>query len=284
MGDHVTLFQRPFLGFGLGLRTDHYETVLNECPAVDWFEVISENYMVPGGKPHYYLEQIRNRYPMVMHGVSLSLGSSDPVNREYLKQLKALADQIEPEWISDHLCWTGVEGTNLHDLMPMPYTEESINHMVDRINLVQDYLGRQILIENVSSYVTYKQSAMTEWDFLSALTERADCLILLDLNNIYVSAFNHGFDPHEYLDNVPAKRVWQHHLAGHTNEGNYLIDTHDEPVIDPVWDLYAEAVRRFGSVSTMIERDDNIPDFSELFAEQKHARSIHDTVLKESAA
>jgi uncharacterized protein (UPF0276 family) len=284
MGDHVTLFQRPFLGFGLGLRTDHYETVLNECPAVDWFEVISENYMVPGGKPHYYLEQIRNRYPMVMHGVSLSLGSSDPVNREYLKQLKALADQIEPEWISDHLCWTGVEGTNLHDLMPMPYTEESINHMVDRINLVQDYLGRQILIENVSSYVTYKQSVMTEWDFLSALTERADCLILLDLNNIYVSAFNHGFDPHEYLDNVPAKRVWQHHLAGHTNEGNYLIDTHDEPVIDPVWDLYAEAVRRFGSVSTMIERDDNIPDFSELFAEQKHARSIHDTVLKESAA
>jgi uncharacterized protein (UPF0276 family) len=284
MADHVPLFQRPFLGLGLGLRTDHYDTVLNERPAVDWFEVISENYMVPGGKPHYYLEQIRKHYPMVMHGVSLSLGSSDPLNRDYLKQLKALADHIEPEWISDHLCWTGVGGTNLHDLMPMPYTEESINHMVDRINLVQDYLGRQILIENVSSYVTYKQSAMTEWDFLSAITERADCLILLDINNIYVSAFNHGFDPHEYLDNVPAERVWQHHLAGHTNEGNYLIDTHDEPVIDPVWDLYAEAVRRFGSVSTMIERDDNIPDFSELFTELKQARSIHDKVLKESAA
>jgi len=276
--------QRPFLGFGLGLRTDHYETVLNERPAVDWFEVISENYMVPGGKPLDYLDRVREHYPIVMHGVSMSPGSSDPLDHGYLKQLRQLADRVEPEWISDHLCWTGVGGTNLHDLMPLPYTKEAIRHVVDRIDHIQDYLGRQILIENVSSYVTYRQSEMPEWEFLSTVANLADCRILLDINNIYVSAFNHEFDPCEYLVNVPVERVWQHHLAGHSNEGSYIIDTHDEPVIDPVWDLYADAVRRFGSVSTMIERDDNIPEFSELFAEVQYARSIHDRAVKESAA
>jgi hypothetical protein len=284
MADPANPSQRPFLGFGLGLRTDHYETVLTERPAVDWFEILSENYMVPGGKPLHYLDRIREHYPMVMHGVSMSLGSTDPLHREYLQQLRQLAQRIEPAWISDHLCWTGVSGTNLHDLMPLPYTEEAIHHVVERINQMQDYLGRQILIENVSSYVTYIQSEMTEWEFLSIIAERADCLILLDINNIYVSGFNHEFDPYDYLNNVPVERVWQHHLAGHSNEGNYIVDTHDEPVIDPVWDLYAEAVRRFGSVSTMIERDDNIPEFAELFAELQRARSVHDSVLKESAA
>jgi uncharacterized protein (UPF0276 family) len=284
MADPADPSQRPFLGFGLGLRTDHYETVLTERPAVDWFEILSENYMVPGGKPLHYLDRIREHYPMVMHGVSMSLGSTDPLNREYLQQLRQLTQRIEPAWISDHLCWTGVSGTNLHDLMPLPYTEAAIQHVVERIKQVQDCLGRQILIENVSSYVTYIQSEMTEWEFLSSIAERADCLILLDINNIYVSGFNHEFDPYDYLNNVPVARVWQHHLAGHSNEGNYLVDTHDESVIDPVWDLYAEAVRRFGSVSTMIERDDNIPAFAELFAELQRARSIHDSVLKVSAA
>ncbi|MGB5834586.1 MAG: DUF692 domain-containing protein [Thiohalocapsa sp.] len=274
--------RRPFLGFGLGLRPDHYETVLSERPAVDWFEIISENYMVAGGKPLHYLDRIREHYPMVMHGVSLSLGSSDPLNLEYLNQLKLLAQRVEPVWISDHLCWTGVGGTNLHDLMPLPYTEEAISHLVDRISRVQDHLGRQILIENVSSYVSYRQSEMTEWEFLSEITARADCFLLLDINNIYVSAYNHEFDAREYLNHVPVDRVYQHHLAGHTNEGQYVVDTHDEPVIDPVWALYADAVRRFGSVSVMIERDDDIPPFDELFNELQHAREIHDHALRES--
>ena len=279
MLDFPDINDRPFLGFGLGLRPDHYETILNERPAVDWFEILSENYMVPGGKPLYFLDRVREHYPLVMHGVSLSLGSTDPLNRDYLKELKQLAQRIDPVWISDHLCWTGVSGTNLHDLMPLPYTEEAIRHVVDRISLVQDYLGRRILIENVSSYVSYRESELTEWEFLSAIAERADCLLLLDINNIYVSACNHEFDPLEYLDNLPADRVYQHHLAGHTNEGTYIVDTHDEPVFKAVWDLYAEAVKRFGSVSVMIERDDNIPPFAELYGELQYARKIHDHVL-----
>jgi len=266
--------ERPYLGFGLGLRPAHYETILNESPAVDWFEIISENYLVPGGKPIHYLERIRARYPLVMHGVSLSVGSLDPLDRKYLRQLKALADRIEPAWMSDHLCWTGVGGVNAHDLLPLPYTEEAINHVVARLSEVQDFLGRRILIENVSSYVTYPESEMTEWEFLREIVERADCRILLDINNIYVSSFNHEFDPRTYLEAIPVERVWQFHLAGHRNHGDYIIDTHDEPVIDPVWELYAQAVRRFGRVSTMIERDDNIPPLTELIAELDRARRI----------
>ncbi len=274
----------PDLGFGLGLRIDHYDTVLAERPAVDWFEIISENYMVEGGKPLHYLDRIRERYPVVMHGVSLSIGGTDPLDREYLTQLKALARRVEPAWISDHLCWTGKNGVNMHDLLPLPYTEEAIGHVAARVRQVQDFLGRRILLENVSSYVSYRESNLSEWDFLSAVAEQADCLILLDINNIYVSSFNHGFEPRAYLDGVPTARVQQFHLAGHMNYGDYIVDTHDHPVIDPVWELYAQALRRFGRVSTMIERDDNIPPLAELIAELDRARAIAAGVLKEAAA
>lgn len=266
--------QRPNLGFGLGLRTAHYETILKDKPPVDWFEVITENYLVEGGKPLYYLDHIRADFPMVMHGVSLSIGGTDPLNFDYLGQVKALAKRIEPAWISDHLCWTGVNGINLHDLLPLPYTEEAIQHVVDRVRTVQDFLGRRILLENVSSYITYTHSEMPEWEFISAVAERADCLILLDINNIYVSAHNHGFEPGVYLENVPADRIMQFHLAGHLNQGKIIIDSHGDSVIDPVWELYETALLLFGPVSTMIERDDNIPPFPELLAELGLARRI----------
>ncbi len=264
----------PDLGFGLGLRKDHYEAILSERPQVDWFEALTENYLVPGGKPLHFLERIREHYPLALHGVSLSIGGSDTLDRDYLAQLKALAQRIEPAWISDHLCWTGLHGINAHDLLPLPYTEEAVEHVAQRARQVQDYLGRRILLENVSSYLGYRASDMSEWEFLSAVAEQADCLILLDINNIHVSAVNHGFDPEEYLNGVPPERVQQHHLAGHTDHGDYLIDTHDAKVIDPVWDLYSKAVRRFGPVSCMIERDDNIPPLAELIEELDHARGI----------
>ena len=274
----------PSLGFGLGLRVEHYQTILDTRPDIDWFEILSENYLVPGGKPLYYLDRIRADYPVVMHGVSLSIGSSDPLDLDYLKQLKQLADRVEPAWLSDHLCWTGLNGTNLHDLMPLPYTEEAIEHVAARVRQVQDVLGRRILLENVSSYVSYTQSEMSEWEFVRAILERADCLMLLDINNIYVSSYNHGYDARAYLNAIPVERVQQFHLAGHTNHGNYIVDTHDHPVIDPVWDLYAHAVRRFGRVSTMIERDDNIPPLDELLAELDQARAIAAAVENEAAA
>ncbi len=276
--------QKPYLGFGLGLRKDHYEAVLAERPNVDWFEILSENYMVDGGKPLHYLTRIREHYPMVMHGVSLSIGSSEPLNRNYLSRLKALIKRVEPEWFSDHLCWTGVEGVNLHDLMPMPYTEEAVAHVVDRVQQVQDFMGRQLLLENVSSYVSYTSSQMSEWEFLREIAERADCLILLDINNIYVSAFNHKFDPYTYLEAMPTERIYQIHLAGHTRQDDIIIDTHDHPIIDPVFELYGAAVRRFGRVSTMIERDDNIPPLAELLKELDHVRHIAERNLKEQVA
>lgn len=273
---------RPYLGYGLGLRKEHYETVLTERPKVDWFEIVSENYMVDGGKPLDYLTRIREHYPMVMHGVSMSIGSTEPLNFSYLKQLKSLIKRVEPEWISDHLCWTGVNGLNLHDLMPLPYTEEAIQHVAERVSQVQDYLGRQMLLENVSSYVSYSDSTMTEWEFLREVAERADCLILLDLNNIYVSAYNHNFDPYTYLTAMPSERVHQFHLAGHTHENNLIIDTHDQPIADPVFDLYAAAVERFGRVSTMIERDDNIPPLPELLDELEQVKNIAENYFKDS--
>jgi uncharacterized protein len=264
----------PALGYGLGLRVDHYEEILDNHPRIDWFEAMSENYMIPGGRPLHYLRRIRERYPVVMHGVSLSIGSSDPLNRDYLKKLKELASTVSPAWISDHLCWTGVENTNLHDLMPLPYTEEALTHVSDRVSEVQDFLGRRILLENVSSYVTFHDSSLTEWEFLSEIAKRADCLILLDVNNIYVSSHNHHFDPLDYLRGVPADRVQQFHLAGHQRQGELIIDTHDAPIIDPVWKLYEQAIERFGFVSTMIERDDQIPSLFELVAELDIARGI----------
>lgn len=275
--------ERPYLGYGLGLRKEHYETVLAERPDVDWFEIISENYMVDGGKPLDYLTRIREHYPMVMHGVSMSIGSTEPLNFDYLKQLKNLIKRVEPEWISDHLCWTGVNGLNLHDLMPLPYTEEAIQHVADRVSQVQDYLGQQILLENVSSYVSYSDSVMTEAEFYREVTERADCLMLLDINNIYVSAYNHNFDPYSYLTAMPNERVYQFHLAGHTQEDNLIIDTHDHPIADPVFDLYAAAVEHFGRVSTMIERDDNIPPLPELLNELDQVKNIAENYFKDSA-
>ncbi len=267
--------QKPFLGFGLGLRAEHYAEILDRKPDnVDWFEVLSENYMIDGGKPLYYLDAIRQDYPMVMHGVSMSLGSTDELDFDYLARLKALIERIEPHWFSDHLCWTGVDHKNMHDLLPLPYTEEVIRHVADRVARVQDYVGRQMLIENLSSYVSYREDAMPEWEFLSAIAERADCYLLLDVNNIYVSSYNHRYDPLDYLDGIDPARVWQHHLAGHTNDGNLIIDTHDQDVIDPVWALYEETARRLGPVSTMIERDGNIPDLDSVLAELDHARRI----------
>lgn len=265
---------RPFLGFGLGLRTEHYQYVLDHQPAVDWFEILSENYMVPGGKPLANLDQIRANYPMVMHGVSLSIGSTDPLNKDYLKDLKQLVERVEPHWLSDHLCWTSVDDTNSHDLLPLPYNESTIDHVADRIRQVQDYLGRQILMENLSSYVTYHESEMSEWEFLNEIARRADCLVLLDINNIFVSAHNHHFKPIDYIKGIDSDRVMQFHLAGHSFSGEMIIDTHDHDVSNPVWELYRSALKHFGPVSTMIERDDNIPEFVELREELAIAEKI----------
>lgn len=270
---------QPHLGFGLGLRSEHYTDLLEGKHQLDWLEIISENYMVAGGKPLYYLDKIRERYPLVMHGVSLSIGSVDPLNQKYLNDLKKLTERVKPKWISDHLCWTGTEGINLHDLMPLPYTEEALKHLVKRIGEVQEFLGQRILLENVSSYLTYQHSTISEWEFLREVSQQADCLILLDINNIHVSAHNHGFDPSTYLEAMPVDRIQQIHLAGHLNKGDYSIDTHDHEIIDSVWELYAESVRRFGHISTMIERDDDIPPLATLLNELQKAREISASVL-----
>lgn len=264
-----------FLGFGLGLRPEHYEAVLASAPRVDWFEVITENYLVPGGKPLYYLDRVRERFPLVMHGVSLSIGGVDPLDWTYLRELKALARRAAPEWISDHLCWTGVDGVNLHDLLPLPCTEEALRHIARRVGEVQDYLGRRILLENVSSYVTYRSSGMTEQQFLSELAAEADCDLLLDVNNVYVNSVNHGFDPYAFLCNIPAERVRQLHLAGHRRQGRRLIDTHDAPVAEKVWSLYTLAARRFPHAAVMIERDGDIPPLATLVDELDRARELH---------
>lgn len=273
----------PSLGFGLGLRTEHYNAILDTKPQVDWFEALSENYMIPGGLPLNFLDRIRADYPVVMHGVSLSIGSTTPFDQAYLKDLKKLADRIQPAWISDHLCWTGVHGQNIHDLLPLPYTEETAKHVAERVKIVQDYLGCQILLENVSSYASYVDSNMSEWEFISLICEQADCLLLLDVNNIYVSSYNHNFDAKAFINGVPQHRVQQIHLAGHQNNGDYIIDTHDAPVIDPVWDLYSYAISKLGDVSTMIERDDNMPDLGVLVQELEIARTLSANVLKAAA-
>ncbi len=265
---------RPFYGYGLGLRTEHFDAVLNEKPAIDWFEIISENFMVAGGKPRHYLEAIRARYPLAMHGVSLSIGSTDPFDYQYLAELKQLARDIEPIWISDHLCWTGNGGINSHDLLPLPYTEEAIAHVASRIGEVQEFLGREILIENVSTYVSFANAEMEEPAFLAEIARRSGCRILLDVNNIYVSSRNHGFDADAYVGALPAEKIWQIHLAGHSDYGDYVIDTHDHPVRDEVWALYARSLERIGAVTTMIERDDHIPPLAELVLELDHARRI----------
>ncbi len=274
----------PLNGFGLGLRPEHYAEFGPGPSGVDWLEVISENFMVAGGKPLHHLDRLRRDHPMVMHGVSMSIGSTDPLDLGYLRELKALAARIEPAWLSDHLCWTGVDHHNLHDLLPLPYTEAALRHVADRVRQVQDVLGRRLLLENVSSYVSFEGDEMSEWEFITELLQRADCELLLDVNNVYVSSVNHGFDPRQFIDAMPRERVRQIHLAGHEDHGSYLIDTHGHPVCDAVWSLYRHTVGRFGAVPTMIERDDHIPPLADLLAELGQARQIQAEALAEPPA
>jgi uncharacterized protein (UPF0276 family) len=271
------------LGFGLGLRPDHYESILSDRPAVDWFEALTENYLVPGGKPLHYLARIRERYPVALHGVSMSIGGTDPIDVGYVAAVRALAGRIESAWISDHLCWTGTDGLNLHDLLPLPYTDETLRHLASRVQQVQDALGCRILLENVSTYVSFQASRIPEWEFLSELAVRADCLLLLDINNVYVNSVNHAFDPLVFLDALPIDRVRQIHLAGHEDHGTHIVDTHDAPIVEAVWKLYTHAARRFGQVATMIERDAHIPPLADLISELDHARRIADAALAEAA-
>ena len=270
------------LGFGLGLRAPHYSAIVETRPPLDWLEILRENYMVPGGRPLDWLDRIRAEYPVAMHGVSLSIGSTDALDDEHLDALKQLQQRVHPAWISDHLCWTGVGGVNLHDLLPLPYSETALTHVVERVGRVQDRLGCRILLENVSSYAGYECSQLSEWDFLAEVAQRADCLILLDVNNVYVNSVNHDFDPLAYLDAIPAARVQQIHLAGHERRGRLIVDTHDAAIVEPVWQLYEHARRRFGDVATMIERDSNIPPLAELLAELDQARAIAARVDAES--
>lgn len=268
--------------FGLGLRTEHYQALAEPLPAglrPDWLEAISENYMVPGGKPLWHLERLRRDYPVVMHGVSMSIGSSDPLNLPYLRELKALADRMEPAWLSDHLCWTGVDHRHLHDLLPMPYTEASLQHLCDRIAQVQELLQRPLVLENLSSYMSFQADEMGEAEFVAELLRRSGCRLLLDVNNVHVSAHNHGFDARAYIDLMPAEQVVQIHLAGHQKQGDLLIDTHDHPVCPAVWELYAYTLGRLGPKPTMIERDDHIPALPELLQELALARRLAAAVL-----
>ncbi|MBX7148283.1 DUF692 domain-containing protein [bacterium] len=266
----------PFLGFGLGLRPKHYPTITTHWPKVDWFEALSENYMIPGGQPLYYLDQIAARYPIVLHGVSMSLGSADPINRKHLNELKKLMARTKARWVSDHLCWTGIQKQNSHDLLPLPYTDEALHNIVSKIKQVQNELGQAILVENVSSYLEYTHSHITEWDFLKLVAQESGCYLLLDINNIYVSAKNHNFDAVTYINAIPQDKVKQFHLAGHSNLKSFLLDTHDHAVKKSVWELYRYALKRFGPVSTMIERDDKIPAFEKLFEELQIAKRIYE--------
>jgi len=275
---------RPPLGHGVGLRPRHFGRWFSERTPVDWVEATSENYLGLGGRPYAVLEKVRHDLPVVLHGVSLSIGATEPLDERYLASLRRLADRIEPALVTDHLCWGRHGGRYVHDLWPLPYTEEALAHVVARVARVQDLLGRRIALENVSSYVAYRASTLTEWEFLGALAERADCGILLDVNNVHVSARNHGFDPHAYLAGVPADRVVQIHLAGHEDKGAYLLDSHDAAVPEPVWDLYREAVARFGRVPTLVEWDDRIPELEVLVGESRKAAAIEARVLGRSAA
>ena len=265
-------------GFGLGLRPQHFPEILGDDPistdGVDWFEILSENFIDVGGPPMRSMMAVRERFPIVMHGVSMSIGSTDPLDMEYLQGLKALADKVQPVLISDHLCWTGAHGVNMHDLLPLPMIEETVDHVATRVRQVQDVLGRRLMLENTSTYVTFEEDEMMEWEFISEICACADCDILLDVNNIYVSAFNHGFSADAYLAGIPKARVKQIHLAGHEHNGDHIIDTHDEPIPKDVLDLYAKAIHRLGHIPTMIERDANIPPFAELVRELQGVRRI----------
>ena len=273
----------PFLGFGLGLRHQHYDEILSGNPPIDWFEIISENYMVSGGQPLQTLERIRARYPVVMHGVSLSVGSTDPIDFQFLDKLKALAKRVRARWLGDHVCWTGVAGLNGHDLYPVPYTEEGLRHMVSRVRTIQDYLGQPLVLENPSTYLTFAASSMPEEEFIARLAEEADCALLLDVNNVYVTCRNHDLDPLAYLAAIPADRIVQIHLAGHTDNGTHCIDTHDGRVVDAVWDLYARVMAKAGPRATLLEWDADIPSFSVLQQEVGKAAQFRNG-LREAAA
>jgi uncharacterized protein (UPF0276 family) len=268
-----------FLGYGLGLRSAYYQQILEQSPDVDWFEVVSENFMVQGGKALYYLDAIAERYPLVMHGVSLSIGGPHALDPDYLKQLKQLADRVKPAWVSDHLCWSRGNAHQLHDLLPLPYTAESLEYIAGRVAQVQDVLQRPLVLENVSSYVRAASDEFTEWEFLAALSRESGCELLLDVNNVYVSSRNHGFDPWAFIQGLPTEKVRQLHLAGHNDYGDYVIDTHDHPVSDPVWALYQRTLEHIGPVATLLERDDHFPPFEELLAELHKARELGDMVL-----
>ncbi len=265
-------------GFGVGLRPCHYSQLDDPALNIDWFELLTEDYLVDGGINLHYLDQIAANYPCTLHGVSLSIGSCDPLNQHYLTKLRNLCERAKPLWVSDHFCWTGVNKVNLHDLMPLPYTQECINHLVTRIKAVQDFLGQRILLENISSYIDYKASTMTEWEFISEVSQLADCFLLLDINNVYVNAHNHQFNPTTFIDYLPLDRVRQFHIAGHLDRGLHLIDTHDAAVIDPVWDLYARALTRFPDAALILERDANIPSLPEMSAELAIARGIKNSI------
>lgn len=279
---------RPIPAAGIGLRSPHYTHVLSHRPSAGWFEVHSENFFglggEEGGRPLAILLELRPDYPLSLHGVSMSLGSADPLDKAYLKRLRRLVDKVDPVRVSDHLCWTRIDGTQLHDLLPLPYTEEALRHVCRRIGQAQEALGRRLLVENVSSYLEFTHSEMTEWEFLSEISRRSGCAILLDVNNIYVSSRNHGFDPREYLEGIPVEAVEQFHLAGYSDNGDHLIDTHDHPVSRPVWDLFSEAVARFGPVPTLIEWDDRLPSFERLQKEADRAERIQKQVLARGGA
>jgi hypothetical protein len=270
------------LGIGAGLRVPHYGHVVQQQPALDFFEIISENFMVDGGSPLYHLDRIVERYPVVQHGVSLDIGRPEPLDRGYLERLKKLTRRTRPKWVSDHFCWCGAGGAHLHDLLPLPLTAAMVDRISERARIVQDCLELPLLLENTSSYLAYRHSTLSEWDFIGEICERADIGLLLDVNNVFVSAFNHGFDAQQFIRSIPHERVQQIHLAGHTHYGTHIIDTHRGPIIDAVWQLYADTIALTGPVTTLIEWDDEIPEFSVLLAELERARAVRAAAVPRS--
>ena len=267
-------------GCGIGLRLDHFDSIEEQKPNIPWFEVLSDNYLMEGTMQRRYLQDFRHNYPVTFHGVGLSIGSTDPLNKDYLKRLKKLKDEIQPTWISDHLCWTSAHGVVTHDLIPLPYTQSVVKHIVDRIQQVQEYLGEQLVIENVSSYLQFKSTEMTEWDFINEVTQQSDCKLLLDVNNIYVSAQNHQFKAEDYLFSMPAERVAEIHLAGYEDRGTHLLDTHSRPVTAPVWDLFKKAIEHVGNVPVLIEWDNDIPSLERVIEEATTAQQIQQEILQ----
>lgn len=276
---HTSYKHNNIKGCGIGLRIDHFDEIKEQKPDIPWFEILSDNYLLEGTPQREYLYQFREDYPITFHGVGMSIGSTEPLNKEFLNALKKLKNEVQPAWLSDHLCWTSAHGVVTHDLIPLPYTEKVIEHIVDRITQVQDFLGESIVIENVSSYMEYNETAMTEWEFINEVTQRSGCKLLLDVNNIYVSSQNHNFDALDYLHAIPPDKVAEMHLAGYEDRGTHLLDTHSRPVTDPVWDLFAQAVQHVGDIPVLIEWDADIPALSRVIEEAKKAEKIQQETL-----